>query len=148
MTMSVATDDAGNRIAADYVASDRQSQVMPLAKLADWLSLMARDTYDREGGVADSARLRAASEAQNRILAQLVRLLTADDRRYPSDVFANILVDQFRTLGLDAAGINRFAAECAARAKQPRRMPSRSGMTRAAAATLRRSRRNASGEEG
>jgi hypothetical protein len=134
MTMSVATDDAGNRIAADYVA--------------DWLSLMARDTCDREGGVADSARLRAASEAQNRILAQLARLLTADDRRCPSDVFANILVDQFWTLGLDAAGISRFAAECAAQAKQPRRMPSRSGMTRAAAATLSRSRRNASGEEG
>ncbi len=49
----------------------------------------------------DGARLRAFNEAQNRIQAQLLRLLTASTQRYPDDVFANILVDQFQALRVD-----------------------------------------------
>ena len=138
MTMTVATDDTRKRIAADYAALHRPGQVLLLVKLADWLSLMARDTYDAQGGVADGVRLRAFNEAQNRILAQLVRLLTTDDRRYPDEVFADILVDQFQVLELDATDIRRLAAECAVQARQPRltRRPSRT--PRSAAATSHR----------
>ncbi|HTB43954.1 MAG TPA: hypothetical protein VK741_10045 [Acetobacteraceae bacterium] len=99
--MSKATDATRNRIAAQYGALDCARQAVLLARLADRFSLMARDTYDQSGGVADAARLRAFNEAQNRILAQLLRLLTANAQRYPDDVFANILVDQFQTLSID-----------------------------------------------
>jgi hypothetical protein len=137
MTMTVATDDARIRIAADYAALGRSGQILLLAKLANWLTLMARDTYGPEGGVADSYRLRAFNETQNRILAQLNRLLTEDDHRYPDDVFANILVDQFQALTLDTADIISFASESGAAAKQPRRTR-RQSSPRSAAATLHR----------
>jgi hypothetical protein len=90
-----------NRIAARYAALDSRCQAVLLATLADRLSLMARDTYAGQDGVSDGTRLRAFNEAQNRILAQLLRLLTSDTQRYPDDVFANVLVDHFQTLGID-----------------------------------------------
>jgi hypothetical protein len=93
------------RIAARYAALDTEHQAILLARLADRLSLMARETYEPGEGVSDSTRLRAFNEAQNRILAQLVRLLTSDPQRYPDDVFANILMDQFQMLRIDPAQI-------------------------------------------
>lgn len=99
--MNQSTDETRKRIAAQYSALDSARQAVLLARLADRMSLMARDTYDPNGGVADGARLRSFNEAQNRILAQLLRLLTASTQRYPDDVFANILVDQFQTLRID-----------------------------------------------
>lgn len=97
--------DVRDQIASGYAALKDGDQIALLAKLADRLTLMARDTYDRQGGVADAARLRAFNEAQHRILAQLGRLLTADAQRYPDDVFANVLADQFGILRLDPAEI-------------------------------------------
>ena|SRR5277367_1764715 len=99
--------DIRDEIAARYAALAVRSQTLLLAKLGARLTLLARgETYDQHGGVADSARLRAFNEAQHRILGQLVRLLTADERRYPDDVFANVLVDQFEILQLDLAEIS------------------------------------------
>jgi hypothetical protein len=121
MTMTASTSEVRQRIAAQYAALDSRSQVLLLVKLADRLTLMARDTYDQRSGVANGAKLRSFNEAQNRILAQLVRLLTADDRRYPDDVFANILVDQFETLNLDPGGITDLAVECSSEAKGSQR---------------------------
>jgi hypothetical protein len=89
------------QIAARYTALDEGQQAIVLARLADRLSLMARETYAPGEGVSDSTRLRIFNEAQNRILAQLVRLLTFDPQRYPADVFANILLDQFEMLRID-----------------------------------------------
>ena len=125
MTMTASTSEVRQQIAVQYAALDSRSQVLLLVKLADWLTLMARDTYDQHGGVTNSTRLRCFNEAQNRILAQLVRLLTADDRRYPDDVFANILVDQFEALNLDPGGIANLAVECSSEGKRSQRAPRR-----------------------
>jgi hypothetical protein len=111
MIKIVATGDTSSRISGDYAALDTSSRILLLAKLGNWLTLMGQDTYDSEGGVANAARLRAFNEPENRIFAQLVQLLAADDRRYPYDVFANILTDQFGTLQLDEAEIAKLAAE-------------------------------------
>jgi hypothetical protein len=97
------------RIAAQFTALDKEHLAVLLARLADRLTLMARETYLPGDGVADSARLRTFNEAQNRIAAPLVRLLTADQGRYPDDVFANVLVDQFQILGVDP---ERIIAGC------------------------------------
>ena len=102
-------NDIRQRISSLYLALDRQEQILMLAKLADRLTIVARDTYDLQDGVADAVRLRACNEAQHRILAQLLRLLTDDARRYPDDVFANILVDQFNNLSLDPNDLSKFA---------------------------------------
>jgi hypothetical protein len=98
-------NDIRHSIATRYAGLHTPDQIMLLAKLADTLTLMARDTYDQRGGVKDGVRLRAFNEAQNRILAQLLRLLAIDERRYPDDVFANIMVDQFQILKIDPGRI-------------------------------------------
>jgi hypothetical protein len=95
-------NDSRERFCSRYVALEVGGQIVYLAKLADRLTLLARDTYDRAADVVDARRLRIFNEAQNRILGQLVRLLTADDNRYPNEVFANVLADQFQMLGLNA----------------------------------------------
>jgi hypothetical protein len=93
------------QIAARYAALGREHQAIFLARLGDRLSLMARETYAQGDGASDGTRLRAFNEAQNRILGQLVRLPTSGPARYPDDVFANILMDQFQTLKIDPAQI-------------------------------------------
>ena len=102
-------NDIRQRLSSLYLALDRQEQILMLAKLADRLTLLARDTYDLQGGVVDAVRLRAFNEAQHRILAQLLRLLTVDEHRYPDDVFANIFVDQFNILRLNPDNFFKFA---------------------------------------
>jgi hypothetical protein len=97
--------DIRHEMVVRYASLDDRGQILLLAKLADRLTLMARDTYDEVGGVRDNVRLRAFNEAQNRILAQLLRLLVADERRYPDDVFGNILMDQIQILKLDPGDI-------------------------------------------
>src|SRR5271154_5733446 len=102
-------NDIRQRISSRYLALDRQEQILLLAKLANRLTIVARDTYDLQGGVANAVRLRAVNEAQHRILAQLLQVLTGDARRYPDDVFANILVDQFSNLSLDPDDLFKFS---------------------------------------
>jgi hypothetical protein len=94
-------NDLRQRLAVQYATSSSQSQVLFLVKLANRLTFLARDTYDDHYGVSDSVRLRSFNEANHRIAAQLVHMLAADEKRYPDDVFANILVDQFEILKLD-----------------------------------------------
>lgn len=89
------------QFAARYAAMGAERQTVALARLANQLSLMARDTYVAGGGVSDSERLRDFNEAQYKVLAQLERLLMSDPERYADDVFANVLCDQFELLGAD-----------------------------------------------
>ena len=137
MTLIAPTLETRSRIAAEFATLDERSEMLCLVKLADWLTLMARGTYDQAGGVADSVRLRAFNEAQNRIQAQLVRLLTTDERRYPDDVFASILVDQLQALDLDVAEITHLVAECTTKANQSRRTRQQTRLPRTAAASHR-----------
>jgi hypothetical protein len=90
-------NDVRRRIADHYAVLNNQQQTVLLARLADRLTLVGRSTY----GMTDNIKLRAVNEAQNRILAQLLRLLMGNESRYPDDIFANILVDQFEILELD-----------------------------------------------
>jgi hypothetical protein len=83
---------------ARYSAMDLQHQLIFLTRLASRLTLVGRDTYDRQGGVADGGRLRTVNEVQNRISSQLLKMLKDDKRRYPDDVFANILIDYLQEL--------------------------------------------------
>jgi len=85
-----------------------QDQIELLARLAHRLTVMARETYGDDGVAADGKSLRAFNEAQHRILGQLLKLVTADERRYPDEVFANILVDQFAMLQIDPGKIFQF----------------------------------------
>jgi hypothetical protein len=79
---------------------DVRHQLIFLARLAHRLTLVGRATYDDRGGVADSESLRTINEAQHRISAQQLKMLMEDKRRYPDDVFANILVDYRQALKL------------------------------------------------
>ena len=93
--------DIRSRAATSYSALDAQQQAVLLARLANLLVIEGRATYDLHGGVENCPRLRAVNEAQNRVLAQLLRLLLSSEERYPDNVFANILVDQFDMLNLN-----------------------------------------------
>ena len=56
MMKVIAGNDIRTRVSTDYAALDTSSRVLLLARLADWLTLMARDTYDSDGGVADFSK--------------------------------------------------------------------------------------------
>jgi hypothetical protein len=91
-------NDVRQDTSARYAAMDVQHQLIFLARLAHRLTLVGRATYDDQGGIADSESLRAINEAQHRISAQQLKILMDDKRRYPDDVFANILVDYLQEL--------------------------------------------------
>jgi hypothetical protein len=86
-----------------------EDQSLCLARLAHRLTIDARDTYDRQGGVADTARLRRFNEAEHHILGQLLKLLAGDQRRYPDDVFANMLVDHLEALRIAPEGVLQWS---------------------------------------
>jgi hypothetical protein len=98
-------DDIRQDVSARYAAMDIRRQLIFLAKLAHRLTLVGRETYDGHGGVADSEKLRSINEAQHRISGQQLKMLTDDPRRYPDDVFANILVDCLQALKLNPENV-------------------------------------------
>lgn len=100
--------DITDEFSVRYARLDVESQIQFLVKLANWLTLVGRDTYDLEGGVADATKLKSVNEAMHRILGQLYRLVTSDERRYPDDVFANILNEQRRILDLNPSKLIEF----------------------------------------
>jgi hypothetical protein len=101
-------DDIRSQIVARFAALDEPSQILVLAKIANRLTLVGRETYKLREGVEDSTRLRLVNEAMGRIVEQQLHLLSKDKDRYPDDVFANILVDQFSALKLDKKSIQMF----------------------------------------
>lgn len=94
--------DIRDHIASRYEALARRDQELFLVTLCNWLTLVARDAYSDR---MDANRLRAVNEALHRILDQLHHSIASNTQRYPDDVFANILVDQFDMLGLDPTRI-------------------------------------------
>jgi hypothetical protein len=85
-----------------YTGMTNSAQAVFLARMLLRLNVLGRGTYSVGEGVEDPALLRKFNEAQNRIESQLVRLLLSDLKRYPDDVFANIVFDQFEMLGLSS----------------------------------------------
>jgi hypothetical protein len=106
--MTTMADQVRRRIAADYAALDISKQAKVLATLGDRFTLLARDTYNHPDDVADTKRLRKFNEAGNRIFGHLTRILTNDDRRYPDDVYADILVDQLDALDISTDELRRI----------------------------------------
>jgi hypothetical protein len=86
---------------ARYAAMDVQQQLIFLAKLAQRLTIVGRDAYSGQGGIPDSEKLKSINEAQNRISSQQLKMLTNNERRYPDDVFANILIDYLQELKIN-----------------------------------------------
>jgi len=93
---------------ARYSVMDLNHQMIFLTRLASRLTLVGRDTYDGQGGVADSGRLRTVNEVQNRISSQQLCMLMGDMRRYPDDVFANIIIDYLRELKINPEDVFRW----------------------------------------
>lgn len=89
------------QIISRYVALSPQKQIVLLARVAERIAFHGRDAYGDKANVADIARLKAFNEAQNRILPQLVWLLTANQHRYPDEVFCNVLIEQLQVLRFD-----------------------------------------------
>lgn len=92
------TTDIGTIVANKYLSFSCAEQKAALLRIANWLTLVGRDTYtDPEGGLL---RLRAVNEAQHRIIGQLEKLELSSSERYPDDTFAAILVEQFKAVGV------------------------------------------------
>jgi hypothetical protein len=102
-------DDARSHMVGRYAALSADGQSAFLTKLAHRLTIDARDTYDRQGGVTDSARLRRFNEAEHHILGQLLRLSMGDQHRYPNDVFSNMLVDHLEALKIAPEGVLQWS---------------------------------------
>jgi hypothetical protein len=94
-------NDVRATVVARLAGLDVGNKIIILATIINKLSFEARDTYDKRGGVSDCKKLRQFNEAINRVSSQMIRLLAEDERRYPDEVFANILADQFEALRLD-----------------------------------------------
>jgi hypothetical protein len=90
-------------LAASYGKLSEGKQALFLARILLRLNLLARGTYSVGEGVNDPNMLRKFNEAQNRIEAQLLSLLQSNPKRYPDDVFSNILIDQFEWLGMSSS---------------------------------------------
>jgi hypothetical protein len=109
--MTTTADKLRQNIAAKYAALGISQQIIALVKLGERLSFLARDTYSEAGGVANGPKLRLFNEAQHRIFVQLSRMSIASMQRYPDDVFANILADQFAQLDLSLDDLDKIVGE-------------------------------------
>ena len=105
--------DVREHFVAIYSGLNEHTQATTLTRLLFHFTLMGRDTYSvGTDGVNDAVALRKCSEAQHRIASQLLSLLLSDSRRYPDDVFANIVVDQFKTLGVSPSLARKIVTSC------------------------------------
>jgi hypothetical protein len=69
-------------------------KVSLLLRLAHELTVIARDTYDRESdGLTNPVRTRTINEVQHRVLSFLISLRENNINRYPDDVLVGIIVD-------------------------------------------------------
>jgi len=90
-------------IVQSYVSADRETKLRRLSKTAYFFSMLGRETYEAgTENVIDPPRLRLINEAQHRMIDQLMQMLI-EAECYPDDVFAKIIADQFRALGIDPA---------------------------------------------
>src|SRR2546426_12385064 len=69
-------------------------KVSLLLRLAHELTIIARDTYERESdGLTNPVRMRTINEVQHRVLSFLIALRENNLNRYPDDVLVGIVVD-------------------------------------------------------
>lgn len=91
-----------------YSKASLTCQTRFLAKPLSHLTMTARITYEVGQGVADGDLLRAFNEAHNRVASQLSHLLEDEVRRYPDDVFANIIIDNLISTRFSEARIRKL----------------------------------------
>lgn len=68
-----------------YIALNHNEKLQMLASIGFNLTVAARDTYDDEGGVRDTQRLRSLTEVQHRCLARLRTMLADQSQARMSD---------------------------------------------------------------
>src|SRR5688572_19088750 len=92
------TTDVGQRIAARYLSFSCVEQKAALLRIAKWLTLVGRDACNDPRKCI--SRLRAVNEAQHQVLGQLEKLELSSLERYEDEVFVQILVAQFKAVGV------------------------------------------------
>jgi hypothetical protein len=93
MTLSQAMDTFSNY--------SRQEKIDFLVHFAHTLTILARDTYEVGGeGLTQPSRLRRMNEVQHRIMGVLLALMKQEVKRYPDDVFVQLLLEHPDDLGL------------------------------------------------
>jgi len=101
-------EEMRRQIVSRYAELDSDHKNLLLVRIGEWFTMVGRDTYGEHEDVVDTRRLRIVNEAVHRILVQLQKMLASNDRRYPDDVFANIVADQVQALGVDEATLRRL----------------------------------------
>lgn len=77
-----------------FVNCSCAEKVSLLLRLAHELTIIARDTYDRDSdGLTNPVRTRTINEVQHRVLSFLISLRENKIYRYPDDVLVRIVVD-------------------------------------------------------
>ena len=77
-----------------FISRSCAEKVSLLLRLAHALTIIARDTYDRESdGLTNPVRTRTINEVQHRVLSFLIALRENNINRYPDDVLVGIIVD-------------------------------------------------------
>ena len=78
-----------------------EKKTFVLINLASELTIWSRYTYAvGSEAVADPERLRLCNELQHRILGQLYKIFTDDEKRYPDDVFFKIIFEMAEHAGI------------------------------------------------
>lgn len=91
-----------------FAGLDDDGQAGALARLGKWLSLHGRSTYvPGTEDVEHPRALRRLHEAEHRIFDQLSAILDKRVDRYPSEVFAEILMDHVAAVPLTEAAMLR-----------------------------------------
>lgn len=101
-------DELRKQFSDAYSKASLTCQARFLAKLLSHLTMTARITYEVGQGVADSDLLRSFNEAHNRVTSQLSHLLEGEVKRYPDDVFANIIIDNLINVRFSEASIRKL----------------------------------------
>lgn len=88
-----------SEITGAYKSLTRNVQIELLSRVAHALTIEGRGTYvTGTEDVADGRRLRSFNELLHRITGQLASMIEENPRRYPDDVFAEILWESMSEL--------------------------------------------------
>jgi len=99
--------------AASFSQLTEAAQALVLTRILLRFTLEGRGTYSvGDDRVNDAALLRKCNEAQHRIASQILHILLSDRKRYPDDVFANVIVDQFESMGMSPTTALKIIESC------------------------------------
>ena len=99
-----------NEIKSRFLALSTNQKERTLSLLAHQLTVYARDAYEEiEEGGKGAIKLCAFNEVQHNVTDQLAAMLRDDDKRYPDDVFIDIVVGKGQYGGCEDDVIQAFA---------------------------------------